>query len=221
MKNDYTIQVALVDDHVIVNKSICELITTLKNIRLWKNEKIFTNGAQIMNELKKSNDKPDIILLDIYLNNVSSDYFARHLARFYPSIKIIAFSGVAKEDEIKMMIEAGCCAYIDKLISPPEFEKALDDVYRTGKTSYKYVEPLKESHVFENARWPELTDREVEYLMLYIQGNSEKQIAERMYLSPKTMYDYKVRIFEKLNVKTRQEMIIKSLKRGIWGFEEE
>ena len=210
--------VAVVDDHVLLRNGLSNLIRGLETYAVLFEA---NNGKDFISQLKPK-FLPDIVLLDINMPEMDGFETALWLKRNYPDIKILALSMYDNEASIIRMMKSGAKGYILKDIDPVEFRQALDALMRKG---FYYSELItgKLIHAINQLDEPETTlknlvtlnDREIEFLKLVCTEMTYKEIAEKMFLSPRTIDGYRDALFEKLNVKTRVGLVMYAIKNGI------
>jgi two-component system invasion response regulator UvrY len=209
--------VALADDHVLIRNGLAGLINSLDEY-----EVIFqaTNGQDFIEQLPLHNI-PTVALLDINMPKKNGYETAHFIRQNYPTIKILALSMYDNENYIIRMLKNGARGYILKDAEPTELKMALDSIIQKG---YHYSE-LVTGHLINTInKFDEdvktkttmlLSEREIEFLQYVCTELSYKEIADRMYLSPRTIDGYRDAMFEKLNIKSRVGLALYAVKNGI------
>lgn len=210
--------VAVVDDHVLLRNGLSNLIRSLDNYAV-----LFEadNGKDFIQQLKPRY-LPDIVLLDINMPEMDGYQTAQWLKRNHPDIKVLALSMYDNENAVIRMLKNGAKGYILKDIDPVEFRLALDSLVRKG---FYYSEMVtgRLIHAVNSFDEPEqvlrtlvtMNDREIEFLKMACTELTYKEIANRMYVSPRTVDGYRDALFDKLNVKTRVGLVLYAIKNGI------
>jgi DNA-binding NarL/FixJ family response regulator len=209
--------IALVDDHVLLRDGLAGLIHSFGNYAI-----LFQadNGARFMEKVK-TGILPDIVLLDINMPVMDGYQTAVWIRQHHPGMKILALSMYDNEDAIIRMLKSGARGYILKDVEPAELKAALDSVMQKG---YYYSEMVtgKLIHSISGEKaGPNITgtidlnDREMEFLKFACTEKTYKEIAEAMFLSPRTIDGYRDDLFEKLQVKTRIGLAVYAIKNGI------
>jgi DNA-binding NarL/FixJ family response regulator len=215
------IKVALVDDHVLLRKGLANLISTQEfNIHLECN-----NGKEFISKLSK-NDLPDIVLMDINMPEMDGFETTLWLKKNYPSVKVLALSMYDDENAIIRMLRNGAKGYILKESEPSELKTAIDAVVTkgfyysetvTGKLVHS-IQGMDEDDGNNNQLLLSLNEKEITFLKLACTEMTYKEIAEHMYLSPRTIDGYRDQLFEKLNVKSRVGLVLYAIQKGIVRF---
>lgn len=210
--------VVLVDDHVLLRNGLANLIRSFGEYTV-----LFEayNGADLISQLK-SRSLPDIVLLDVNMPDMDGYETASWLKRNHPEIKILALSMYDTDNSIIRMLKNGVKGYILKDIEPAELKIALESVISKGFYYSEMVtgKLIHTINTFDGAQ-PKvnqllrLNDRELEFLKLACTECTYKEIAERMYLSPRTIDGYRDALFEKLTVRTRVGLVLYAIRNGI------
>jgi two-component system, NarL family, invasion response regulator UvrY len=212
------VQVALADDHILLRNGLAGLIRSLDDYQV-----IFeaNNGKDFIGKLNSAS-LPDIVLMDINMPEMDGYDTAGWLKQHHPAVKVLALSMYDNEQSIIRMLRCGAKGYILKDIEPAEFRAALDALVRKG---YYYSELVtgKLIHLVNTLDDPDqsakelvtLNGREIEFLKLACSEMTHKEIADKMFLSARTIDGYRDGLFEKLRVKTRIGLVIYAIKNGI------
>ena len=210
--------VVLVDDHVLLRNGLASLIRGFGEY-----EVLFEacGGKDLIRQLKNSRP-PDIILLDINMPEMDGYDTACWLRRNYPDIKVLALSMYETDNAIVRMLKNGAKGYVLKDIDAGVLKVALDSVLEKG---FYYTDMVtgKLIHTISTLDDPELrmrrllalNERELEFMKLVCTEWTYKEIADRMYLSPRTIDGYRDALFEKLNVRTRVGLAMYAVRSGI------
>ncbi len=218
MSFDDTITIGLVDDHTLFRKGLTSLIKTLSiNCSILFEA---SNGKELQSVLHKDNE-PDIILLDVNMPDMNGFETVLWLHKEFPDIKILIVSMVGKEETIVKMLKLGVKGYLSKDVEPEELQEALISImgkgfyytdFITGKLVYSFQNGVSE---FEGAlRFHELKEREREFIRHACSEMTYYEIADKMFLSPKTIDGYRNAVFEKLKVKNRVGLALHAVKEG-------
>ena len=210
--------VVLVDDHVLLRNGLAKLIGSFGNYDV-----LFEadNGKDFTKQLKPAS-LPGIVLMDINMPEMDGYETTLWLKKNHPEIKVLALSMYDNENAIIRMFKAGAKGYILKDCDPSELRMALDALNKKG---FYYSEMVTGRLIHSINKLDDdddhtnnlihLNDRELEFLKLACSELTYKEIADRMFLSPRTIDGYRDALFEKLNVKTRVGLVMYAIKNGI------
>lgn len=212
------ISLALVDDHTLFRKGLGSLINTLDIDCTILFEA--SNGKELQT-LLTTNKQPNIILLDVNMPDMDGFETVRWLHKNYPEINVLIVSMIGKEETIVKMLKLGVKGYLSKDVEPEELQESLVSVmgkgfyytdFLTGKLVHSFQNGVSE---FEGAlRFHELKEREREFIKHACSELTYQEIADKMYVSPKTIDGYRNSVFEKLNIKNRVGLALHAVKEG-------
>ncbi|MBO9200065.1 MULTISPECIES: response regulator transcription factor [Niastella] len=210
--------VAYVDDHILLRNGLANLFRGLETYAILFEA---NNGKDFIKQLQPRY-LPDIALQDINMPERDGYETALWLKRSYPGIKILVLSMYDNEHSIMRMMKNCAKGYILKDIDPMQFRRALDSLVRKG---FYYSELItgKLIHAVSQLDEPDepiknivsLNAREIDFLKLVCSEMTYKEIAEKMFLSARTIDGYRDALFEKLNVKSRVGLVLFAIKNNI------
>lgn len=207
------INVMLVDDHDLVRKGIRRLLDDASGIKVVAEA---IDGEQAIREVRKK--KPDVILMDVSMPGIGGLEATRKITRSLPDMKIIAVTIHDNEPFPARLLEAGAAGYITKGCAIEEIISAIQSVHQ-GK---QYITPgvaqkLALSFVNHGSKSviEELTQREMQVMLMMVRGESNKEISISLCLSPKTTSTYRYRLFEKLGVDNDVELTRFAIRHGL------
>lgn len=210
--------VALADDRTLLRASLAAPVKSYSDYDVAPE---VNNGKDFINELQPG-ALPDIVLLDINMPDMDGYETASWLRQNYPEVKVLALSMYDSDQHIIRMMKNGVRGYILKDIGATEFKRALDTVTKKG---YYYAEVVTGKIIDEAGNGEEhdapvkeivrLNPRELQFLKLVCTELTYREIAEKMFLSPRTIDGYRDDLFVKLKVKTRVGLAMYAIKNGI------
>lgn len=204
------IKIALVDDHVILRKSLGILIRMLSGFEIVLEA---GNGREMINQLKV-NPLPDIILLDITMPVMDGVETAWWLKIHHPEIKVLALTMIKNDFIIIRMLKNGARGYILKDCEPNELKAALIQVYKNGFYYNELITPKMKLKEGQDGSFPKIMFSEPELIFLRwaCTEKSHKEIAEEMKVSPRTIDGYRDSLFKKLQVNSRMGIALYAIK---------
>lgn len=210
-----TYSIVIVENHILLSQAIATLINTFDDFKV-----TYTciNGSELLTRLDNNWSKPDIILMDINMPVLNGIETTKLLKIKYPKINVVALSVEENEATVKSMLKAGACGYLLKDIGKETLEKALTAVINNGYYYTKNVSNIVAKLLQYNNNQPntELKERELEFIKHVCSELTYKEIADKMYLSPKTIDGYRSNLFDKLNAKNKVGLVIYAIKNKIF-----
>lgn len=207
--------VAIADDHSLLRSALAKLINTFENYAIVIEA---DNGKDLRNKIQDQ-AIPDIVMLDINMPEMDGFETTQWLHKSYPQIKILALSMLSDEKSIIKMFRLGAKGYLLKNTDPEELKKALDSLMDKNVYLSEYVSGKLISGLHQDQEVPVketvLNEREKEFLRWTCSELSYKDIAEKMFLSPRTVDDYRQSLFAKLKVHSRVGLAMYAIKNGI------
>lgn len=210
------ILIAIADDHIMLRKGLVKLLLSYGNM-----ECVFEadSGDEVRKAIKK-NKLPDVIILDINMGNGNGVETASWLQTNYPQIKILALSMFQDEATILKMIQAGANGYMTKNSEPEELKYAIETIYEKGfylpsQISSKILLGIRKGLLNNPIEKYELNPKEKQFLALLCKEYSYQEIAQKMYVSTRTIDDYRKKLSQKLKVRGRAGLIIYAIKQGL------
>jgi DNA-binding NarL/FixJ family response regulator len=205
--------VVIVEDHLLLSQAIASLVNSFDDFNI---SYLCSNGQELINKLKSSSNIPDIVLMDVNMPILNGLETTSILKEDYPLIKVLALSVEDNDETIIKMLKAGARGYLLKDVEKEVLEKALKEVldhgyYHTSQVSHILVNALNQNKTNSIL----LKEREIEFLKYVCSELTYKEIAEKMFLSPKTIDGYRDVLFQKLDVRNRVGLVIYAIKNNI------
>ncbi len=199
------IRLAIADDHPIVREGLRRIASEDAGISVMGEA---STGAELFRLLAE--EAVDVVLLDVSMPGATFVETLRELREQHPSIKVLVLS-VHPEDQWAMRaLRAGASGYLTKDHSPEQLVEAIRRVSRGGKYgSESLAESLAGMMDNGRARAPHerLSDREFEVLRALGSGMTVKDVADQLRLSAKTVSTYRVRLLEKMGLKSKADLV--------------
>ena len=209
IKVNRKITVAIADDHSLLRNALAKLINTFEGYSIVVEA---DNGKDLRNKIR-DHGIPDIVMLDVNMPEMDGFETTQWLHKTYPQVKVLALSMLSDERTIIKMFRLGAKGYLLKNTDPEELKTALDSLVNKDVYLSEYVSGKLVSGLHMDADQPSgeavLNEKEREFLRWSCSELSYKEIAEKLFLSPRTVDDYRKSLFNKLKVNSRAIYVIK------------
>lgn len=208
------IRVAIFDDNKIYIDNLSLLFENSEDYVL---AGAFPNALNVLQKVAKA--KPDVIIMDIRMPDVSGIEAVKIIKKEYPAIQILMQTVFEDEDKVFAAICAGASGYMLKGSSPGDMLEAIAEVYTGGSPMSPSI-ARKVLSFFQTVHQPEpeffdLSKREKEILKCLVDGLSYKLIADTCFISINTVNSHIRKIYDKLHVNSSQEAISKALRQKL------
>ncbi|UAL48540.1 response regulator transcription factor [Sutcliffiella horikoshii] len=206
------IRVGVVDDHDMVRKGLLAYLITEPGIEIVGEG----SSGQAAIELARK-EKPDVILMDLLMENGTGIEATREIIKFHPSCKIIIITSYFDDEQVFPAIEAGAYSYLLKTARAEDIIKAIEKAVQNEPV----IEPKVASKMMNRFRSPsklphdDLTDRELEVLMCLGDGLTNQEISEELFIGIKTVKTHVSNILSKLQVADRTQAAIYANRHGV------
>lgn len=212
------IRIIIADDHEIFRDGFKLMINKQEDIELVGEAGDGRELIELTNSLK-----PDVIITDIKMPRMDGIEAAKHLTHDFPDTGVIGLSMFDEEDLIVDMLEAGAKGYLLKNADKNEVLEAIRTVYQQEPyyckhTSGKLAQMIAKSkfNPYKKAKKIEFSEREIEIIQLICQELTNKEIADKLFLSIRTVEGYRLKIQEKMNVKNSIGLVIYAIRNGFY-----
>lgn len=207
------IHVLIVDDHPIIRSGLRSLLTAESDIEVVGEA---TDGKEGMEQTESL--RPHVILMDISMPNLDGLNATRQIKRRFPEVQILALSMHRSDEYFFEMLRAGASGYILKSARTSDLLEAIrvvsrGEVFLYPAMAQKLVRGYLKLADWENETQTILSPREKEILFLMAEGFSYKDIAEKLVISPSTVYSHRSNLMSKLGLNNRHELIEYARKR--------
>lgn len=193
-----SIRVLLVDDHALVRTGIRHILDESTGIEVLAEA---SSGEDAVDMARS--EKPDVVLMDVNMPGIGGMEATRKIAAVAPETKVIVVSVHASDPYPSRLMEAGAQGYLTKDCSGDEIVTAVRRVhagerYLAAEIARKLADSLLSGG--KDTPLDQLSQRELQVMLMIIQGHSVQSISDKLFLSPKTVSTYRHRLFQKLDV---------------------
>lgn len=217
------IKIVLVDDEQLILEGIKMLLSAKENISV---DFMATSGAEILAHLEtlEADDFPDIAMVDVQMQPMDGFELVEILKKKYPDLKIIILSSHYKSSVLGYMVKLGVSAFLPKNSSKIVFIEAIEAVNKNGmyftKEDHQMLStylnsPARKKSLFDNEET--LTAREIDVVKLICQEQTNQQIADTLFLSPRTVESHRQRILDKIGAKNTVGIVIYAVVNDIYS----
>lgn len=217
-----TISVLLAEDHVITREGIRRLLEVEKEVTVVGEAGDGEEAVQKAGELK-----PDVVIMDIAMPKLNGIEATRQIKLNNPRIAVLILSAYGDDEYVFALLKAGAAGYLLKSVSGDELTRAIQAVYKGEPV----LDPVVARKVVDYFRIPgkmkglerpseHLSERETDIIKLAAQGMTNKDIADKLHLSNRTVEGHLRTIFNKLGVGSRTEAVLYGLRKGWLTLEE-
>ena len=210
------IKIMIVDDHALIREGLNRILSFEEDIKIVGEAK---NGEEALKKIKDT--EVDIILLDINMEKLDGIQTLKKIKEEKPNIKIIMLTVEKQRRKVFESLDFGADGYVLKESAGSEITNAIRTVYE-GK---RYVDKslidtviFGKDNSFGRGKIEELNNRELEILAYISNGLKNKEIAEKLFLSEKTIKNYVTGIFRKIGVEDRVQATIYAINNDIEGY---
>lgn len=200
------IRILAVDDHPLLRKGIAALVNTEPDMKLVAEA---ANGEEAVESFRLY--RPDVTLMDLQLPGVNGIEAIDRILGEFPDARIIVLTTYTGDAQVLRALRAGARAYILK----GHVHRELLETIRTVHAGRKRIPSDIAVELAEHTTEDELSSREIEVLRLIAAGNSNKQIADQLYIEESTVKSHVTNILSKLSANDRAHAVTIGLKRGI------
>jgi two-component system invasion response regulator UvrY len=207
------IRVMLVDEHELLRCGLARIINDEDDMDVIAQVDSGEAALSLLESLT-----PDVVILDVKVSGMGGIETTQRLKRSHPNVKVIAMSSLQVGLLPTRMLRAGAVAYITNCVSIAELMRAV----RLVHSGQRYITPrianmLAMAPYGESSKSPfdSLSERELQVSLMLIDSQKVSKISDQLCLSPKTVYSYRYRIFEKLGLSSDVELTILAVKHGL------
>lgn len=210
------IRVFLADDHMVVREGLKSLVNAQADMHVVGEAAGGGEASRAACELA-----PDVVVMDVSMPDMGGAEATERLRRECPQVKVLALTVYEDKSYLRRMLDAGASGYVLKRAVTDELVRAI----RTVAAGGSYVDPtlavslvssyFNQSTAEGRAPAAELSERESQVLRLIAWGYSNKEIGWKLSISAKTVDTYKLRLMEKLSLRSRTDIVRYALQQGL------
>ncbi|WP_434169716.1 response regulator [Peribacillus frigoritolerans] len=212
------IKVLFVDDHEMVRIGVSAYLSAQSDIEVIGEADNGLKAVELAMELR-----PDIILMDLVMPEMDGIEATKRIIEKWPEAKIIIVTSFLDDEKVYPALEAGATSYMLKTSKASEIARAVRSTFQ----GQSVLEPEVTGKMMEKLRRPkitqlhdQLTNREIEILLLMTQGKTNQEIADELYIALKTVKVHVSNILSKLAVQDRTQAVIYAFKHSLVQEEE-
>ncbi|ANQ64627.1 response regulator [Staphylococcus equorum] len=204
-------RIILVDDHHIVRQGLEFLLSTVNDINVIGG---FSDGKSFF-EYLETNELPDILLLDLVMPEMNGIEITEMMKKSYPEVKILVLTSYVDDEHVISAIDKGADGYEMKDVEPDQLIKTIKKVLSGEKTIHPQAQSVIEAVSKKPHFTNKLSKRESEVLAEMTKGKTNKEIAESLFVSEKTIKTHVSHIFNKLQVTDRTQAAIYAMQNNL------
>jgi DNA-binding NarL/FixJ family response regulator len=214
-------KVLVVDDHEVVRQGIRLVLETDPELE------VVGEAASGEDAIERVRDlKPNVVVMDIGMPGLSGFEATRRIRQSHPDVQVLALTVHDSEAYVFQMLQAGATGYIVKRAPAADVIQAVKRAYHGEAVLHPSVakllirDYLTRVEKGEEASYDTLSDREREILKLIAEGKTNREIADLLFLSVKTVQAHRANLMRKLGMHDRTELVKYAIRKGIIGLDE-
>jgi DNA-binding NarL/FixJ family response regulator len=209
------IRVLLADDHDLFRAGLRALLSAIDGIEVVGEAGDGHEALRLVEE-----HSPNVVLMDLMMSGLNGLEATARISRGFPEVRVVVLSMNSAEEFVLPSIRAGARGYLLKNVRPAELEQAIraaamGDTYLTPAVARHFVDDLRRRSTDVGDSFERLTPRHREVLQLVAEGNSTKQIAQRLAIAVKTVETYRTQMMEILDIHDIAGLTRYAVRRGI------
>ena len=200
------IRISIIDDEILFSNGLKEILEREENFEILK---LYNHPQELLNDWKKENQRPDILLMDIKMPEISGIELTQIVSQEAPQVKVIGLSSHYSKVLILKMLKIGAAAYLPKNVTIDRLVRTINNVFAQGfyfedivlKAFHDNTLSLKEERESLNHG---LTNREMDVLLLICEQQTNQEIADKLFISLKTVERHRTNLF----IKTKARNVV-------------
>ena len=211
------VRVLIADDHPVFRDGLASLLATQPDVEVVATAADGAEAVRLSAELV-----PDVVVMDLQMPEMNGIEATRRIAEAQPDVRVLVFTMGEEDGTVLAAMRAGARGYLVKGAGQDEVARAISTVHAGGlvfgsSLALRIADLLSGSATPDRSAFPQLTERELEILDLIAAGKNNAQIAQSLYLAPKTVRNNVSNILAKLHATDRAEVIIRARDAGLGG----
>lgn len=207
------LKIAIADDHELIIRGFESMLQAFTDCTL-----LFTaiNGERLLHELEQQ--QPDILLLDIQMPGQSGIDLCKRITSTYPAVRIMALTNLEETHYVKKMLRNGASGYLLKSADPATLLKAIDTLAKGEQFIDERLQKMLLAESITGKRKSTqvlLTRRETEILRLIAEEYTNQEIADKLFISLRTVETHRLNISQKLDVKNTAGLVREAYLRNL------
>jgi len=209
------IRVLLAEDHTIVRKGLRSLLDDETEIEVVGEAE---DGQQAIELVQRV--QPDVVLMDITMPVLNGPEATRQIKKLFPQVKVVVLTVHSTEEYIFQILRAGASGYVVKQAAVSELVQAIQTVHRgdsflSPSISRQVVEEYGRRAEAIEDKYDRLTNREREVLQLIAEGRANREIAQLLHVTVKTVEAHRAHLMDKLGLRSTAELTRYALRKGM------
>ncbi|MBO9611276.1 MAG: response regulator transcription factor [Dyadobacter sp.] len=208
------IEVAIIDDHEVVIDGLVAMLSTADQLEIAYTTQ---SGRELLGYLQAN--APDVLLMDIQMPEISGIELCKQVLQQQPKVNIIAFSSFDDSSYVKNVMRKGARGYLLKNSDKRTIIRAIECVMRGEDFLDDAIKNILLQETITGQRRSiyeiPLTKREKELVTLIAEGHSSQEIADKLYISLRTVETHRLNINQKMGVKNTAGLLKEAIKRGL------
>ena len=210
MGDSRAIKVMIVDDHAVVRSGLSTFLLAFDDL---EHVGYATGGAEAVSKCVAL--RPDVVLMDLVMPEVDGAEATRRIKEACPEVQVIALTSYKEDDLVQGALKAGALSYLLKNVTADELADAIRKAHAGRPTLSPEAAQVLIKATTDPAQEEGLTSRELEILKLMVHGDSNPDIAEKLFVSRSTVKFHVSNILMKLGTATRTEAVAVAVQRKL------
>lgn len=215
-----SISVLIVDDHKMVRDGLSVFLNSHENIEVVGEAEDGREAVRLVNELA-----PDVVLMDLVMPNMDGMEAMNEIHETQPQTQVIVLTSFVDDDRVVEAVQGGAAGFLLKDVNPDELATAIEDVaggepHLHPDITKRMMRQLAEPQEPDQGLIEDLTPRELDVLEEMAHGLRNREIAEELFISEKTVKTHVSNILDKLDVNDRTQAVVYALKHKLVDLDE-